>query len=152
MARIPSWRTSHEQRVDRCPMGPYPTSSTPTQTARTSQRPYGNGTGGKRKASENPHDRQAGAWHTRAQDHRTINGILYMLRTDCRWQDLPSEYGSPVTCWHRVDQWQMDGIWERIWRAFLSTLDKQGSWTGARLSWMAASSRLKRGSGNRADL
>jgi transposase len=62
----------------------------------------------------------------RAQDRRTLNGILYVLRTGCRWHDLPPEYGSPVTCWRRLDQWQMDGIWERIWRAFLSTLDKQG--------------------------
>jgi transposase len=62
----------------------------------------------------------------RAQDRRTINGILYVLRTGCRWQDLPSEYGSPVTCWRRLDQWQMDGTWERIWRAFLGVLDEQG--------------------------
>jgi transposase len=25
----------------------------------------------------------------RAQDRPTINGILYVLRTGCRWQDLP---------------------------------------------------------------
>jgi transposase len=62
----------------------------------------------------------------RCEDRRTLNGILYVLRPGCRWQDLPPEYGSPVTCWRRLDQWQMDATWERIWRAFLSTLDKQG--------------------------
>ncbi len=69
----------------------------------------------------------------RAQDRRTINGILYVLRPGCRWHDLPPGLGSPVTCWRRLDQWQMDGIWERIWRAFLSTLDKQG-----KLNWSRA--------------
>lgn len=69
----------------------------------------------------------------RAQDRRTINGILYVLRTGCRWQDLPPRYGSPVTCWRRLDQWQMDGVWESIWRVFLGTLDEQGQ-----LDWSRA--------------
>jgi transposase len=49
----------------------------------------------------------------RANDQRTLNGILYVLRTGCRWKDLPDRYGSSVTCWRRLDQWQMDGTWER---------------------------------------
>jgi hypothetical protein len=27
----------------------------------------------------------------------TIEGILYVLLTGCRWQDLPREYGVPTT-------------------------------------------------------
>jgi transposase len=69
----------------------------------------------------------------RGQDRRTINGILYVLRTGCRWQDLPPRYGSPVTCWRRLDQWQMDGVWESIWRVFLGALDEQGQ-----LDWSRA--------------
>jgi len=30
----------------------------------------------------------------RADDRKTLNGILYVLRTGCRWQDVPREYGS----------------------------------------------------------
>jgi len=33
----------------------------------------------------------------RADDRRTIEGILYVLITGCRWRDLPREYGSPTT-------------------------------------------------------
>ena len=69
----------------------------------------------------------------RAQDRRTINGILYVLRTGCRWQDLPPRFGSPVTCWRRLDQWQMNGTWEQIWRAFLAALDEPGQ-----LDWSRA--------------
>jgi transposase len=60
----------------------------------------------------------------RADDRRTINGIAYMLRTGCRWKDLRERYGSSVTCWRRLDQWQMDGTWERIWRDFLDEAGK----------------------------
>jgi transposase len=69
----------------------------------------------------------------RANDRRTLNGILYVLRTGCRWKDLPDRYGSSVTCWRRLDQWQMDGTWERIWRAFLTSLDEAG-----KLDWSQA--------------
>lgn len=59
----------------------------------------------------------------RADDRQTLNGILYILRTGCRWQDLPRRYGSPVTCWRRLEQWQRDGTWERVWHTLLATLD-----------------------------
>ena len=62
----------------------------------------------------------------RADDWRTLNGILYVLRTGSRWKDLPDRYGSSVTCWRPLDQWQTDGTWERIWRAFLTSLDEAG--------------------------
>jgi len=50
-------------------------------------------------------------------DRRTLNGILYLLHTRCRWQDLPRRYGSPTTCWRRYARWQADGTWERLRRA-----------------------------------
>lgn len=62
----------------------------------------------------------------RADDRRTIEGILYILITGCRWQDLPSEYGAPTTAWRRLKRWGEEGIWERIWRAALTHLDQQG--------------------------
>lgn len=51
----------------------------------------------------------------RADDRTTINGILFALKTGCRWQDLPEEYGSHVTCWRRHSKWVKDGTWARIW-------------------------------------
>ena len=69
----------------------------------------------------------------RANDRKTLNGILYVLRTGCRWQDIPKEYGSATTCWRRLKQWEKDGTWERIWRSLLVLLDEQGNleWTRA---------------------
>jgi transposase len=62
----------------------------------------------------------------RADDRRTIDGILYVLITGCRWQDLPREYGAPTTVWRRLKRWGADGIWECIWRAALAALDRHG--------------------------
>jgi len=33
----------------------------------------------------------------RADDRRTINGILYVLETGYKWEDMPRRYGSYVT-------------------------------------------------------
>jgi transposase len=38
----------------------------------------------------------------RAEDRRTVEGILYVLITGCRWKDLPREYGAPTTVWRRL--------------------------------------------------
>lgn len=65
-----------------------------------------------------------GRGHPRADDRQTLNGILYVLRTGCRWQDVPREYGSPTTCWRRLRTWEEDGTWERIWRSLLALLDE----------------------------
>ena len=69
----------------------------------------------------------------RANDRRAIEGILYILITGCRWQDLPRGYGAPTTVWRRLKRWGEGGIWERIWRAALATLDQQG-----KLDWSSA--------------
>jgi transposase/quinol monooxygenase YgiN len=58
----------------------------------------------------------------RADDRRTLDGILYVLRTGCRWRDLPPCYGDPVTCWRRFTRWESDGTWERIWCALLDRM------------------------------
>jgi transposase len=68
----------------------------------------------------------------RADDGRTIEGILYVLITGC-WQDLPREYGAPTTVWRCLRRWGEEGVWERIWRAALATLDQQG-----KLDWSMA--------------
>lgn len=62
----------------------------------------------------------------RVDDRRTINGILWVLRTGARWKDLPPEYGSPVTCWRRLKTWQARGGWTRILRVLLGQLHKRG--------------------------
>lgn len=59
----------------------------------------------------------------RADDRRVLAGILWVLRSGARWCDLPPEHGSDSTCHRRLQQWQEQGVWERIWGAMLSTLD-----------------------------
>jgi len=67
-----------------------------------------------------------------AKSNRVVlEGILWVLKTGARWRDLPKEIGvSPSVCWKRLRRWDQQGVWLRIWRAFLSELDQRG-----RLDW-----------------
>jgi transposase len=62
-----------------------------------------------------------------------FNGILWVLRSGARWKDLPPRYGSRSTCHRRLQEWQEQGVWERIWLTFLGELDQQG-----KLDWSQA--------------
>lgn len=66
----------------------------------------------------------------RAEDRRTLEGILYVLRNGCRWHDVPERYGDAVTCWRRFVQWEQSGVWARVWGVLLSMMDPltQQSW------------------------
>jgi transposase len=74
-----------------------------------------------------------GPGRKRNPDRQTLNGILYVLKTGCPWEDVPRACGSPATCWRRFSAWSADGTWERMWRMLLSQLDAQGQ-----LEWAQA--------------
>jgi transposase len=62
----------------------------------------------------------------RADDRKTINGILFVLKSGCRWKDMPAEYGAYTTCWTRLVEWQRKGVWPRVLRVLLGQLGKRG--------------------------
>ena len=64
----------------------------------------------------------------RMDDRQALNGILYVLHTGIAWHDLPQEfgYGSGVTCWRRLREWQQAGVWERLHQVLLGRLHEAG--------------------------
>jgi len=50
----------------------------------------------------------------RVDDRRVISGILHVLRSGCRWRDVPSEYGPRTTLYNRYNRWARQGIWRRL--------------------------------------
>nr|CBJ53429.1 protein of unknown function [Ralstonia solanacearum CFBP2957] len=57
-------------------------------------------------------------------DRAALSGILYVLHTGIPWEDLPQElgFGSGMTCWRRLRDWQADGVWDKLHRAMLVRL------------------------------
>ncbi|MFA0923569.1 IS5 family transposase [Xanthomonas fragariae] len=58
----------------------------------------------------------------RISDKQALNGIVYVLRTGIPWEDLPMElgYGSGMTCWRRLRDWQAAGVWHRLHQVLLT--------------------------------
>src|SRR5437899_3247921 len=64
-------------------------------------------------------------------NRQVFEGILWILKTGARWRDLPKDFGvSPSVCWRGLRLWEEQGVWLRMWRAFLSELDQ-----GGKLDW-----------------
>lgn len=60
----------------------------------------------------------------RVPDRAAFTGILFVLRSGIPWEMLPAELGcgSGVTCWRRLREWQVAGVWERLHRELLRRL------------------------------
>lgn len=53
-----------------------------------------------------------------------LEGILWILHSGARWQDLPERYPSPATCWRRLKEWMESGAFRRAWSRLIGQLDR----------------------------
>jgi len=55
-------------------------------------------------------------------DRIVLTGILFVLKTGIRWNQLPTDMGcgSGVSCWRRLREWQRTGVWDRLHAALLA--------------------------------
>ncbi len=52
----------------------------------------------------------------RVDDRRVISGIIFVIKSGCRWCDCPPEYGPAKTIYNRFVRWAERGVWERLFR------------------------------------
>jgi transposase len=71
---------------------------------------------------------------------------VFVLTTGINWNALPRElgFGSGVTCWRRLREWQRAGVWERLHRLVLDRLGLQGLLDWSRAAVDSVSVRAKR--------
>src|SRR5260370_7975891 len=67
---------------------------------------------------------KGGARKLAVSDEAALNGILFVLQTGIPWEDLPQSlgYGSGMTCWRRLRDWNAAGVWEQLHQAMLPRL------------------------------
>jgi transposase len=68
-------------------------------------------------------------------NRKALIGILFVLRTGIRWEDLPRELGcgSGMTCWRRLRDWQAAGVWQALHELLLAELN-----TADQIDWSRA--------------
>ncbi len=64
----------------------------------------------------------------RLDDRKVLNGILFVLYTGILREFLPQElgYGSGMTCWRRLRDWNAAGVWQRLHELLLAELRGAG--------------------------
>ena len=67
---------------------------------------------------------KGGARKLAVSDEAALSGILFVLQTGIPWEDLPQflGYGSGMTCWRRLRDWNAAGVWEQLHQAMLTRL------------------------------
>ncbi len=65
---------------------------------------------------------QTGRGKPSADDRATLNAILYVLSTGCRWEDLQKRQYNHyyTTAWRRLKRWEEQGVWKSIVDALIS--------------------------------
>ena len=88
----------------------------------------------------------------RLSDRQALSGILFVLHTGIAWRDLPLElgFGSGITCWRRLDEWQQVGVWERLHAVLLARLRAAGEIEWSRAIADSSQIQAKKGARKRA--
>jgi transposase len=61
------------------------------------------------------------------REHREVlNGVLWILRSGARWQDLPDRFPPYQTCHRRFQQWVGEGSLRRVLEALARDLKERG--------------------------
>ena len=88
----------------------------------------------------------------RLPNREALCGILFVLHTGIAWQQLPAElgFGSGVTCWRRLDEWQRAGVWDRLHQLLLDRLRAAGEIEWSRAIADSSQIQAKKGAPKRA--
>jgi transposase len=88
----------------------------------------------------------------RFPDREALQEILFVLHTGIAWTQLPAElgFGSGVTCWRRLDEWQRAGVWERLHAVLLARLRAAGELEWSRAVADSSQVQAKKGAPKRA--
>jgi transposase len=62
----------------------------------------------------------------RANDRECLEGILWLLRSGARWQDIPVDLPSGSTCWRRLQEWSSEEVLEDIQAVLIEELHELG--------------------------
>lgn len=78
-----------------------------------------------RLLGEPPHDPHARGRPARP-GREVLEGILWVLRNNAHWRDLPKEFPSYQTCHRRYKHWEADGTLRRVLEALARDLRERG--------------------------
>jgi transposase len=58
-------------------------------------------------------------------NRRSLEGILWIVRTGAPWRDLPEYFGNWSTVWKRFRRWALKGVFEKVFKALSGEPDME---------------------------
>ena len=92
--------------------------------------------------AHSPHPHGGRPWK---DDRECLEGILWLLRSGARWQDIPGDLPAPATCWRRLQLWAGEGCLDTIQEELLRDLHRLGKLNFDQLLADATFIRAKKG-------
>ena len=62
----------------------------------------------------------------RHDDRKTVDGIIFVLITGCRWSEMPKRYGDDSTANRRLNRWQQNQTWKTILSNIIKSAHSSG--------------------------
>ena len=60
-------------------------------------------------------------------DRACLEGVLFVLHSGIPWSMLPPQFGvCGMTCWRRLRDWKLAGVWDKAHALLLSELNAAG--------------------------
>ena len=87
-------------------------------------------------------------------DRAVLAGIVFVLKTGIPWEYLPQEMGCGcgMTCWRRLRDWNVAGVWRRLHQVLLDKLNAADKIDWSRAVVDSASVRAMHGGKKRAKI
>jgi transposase len=58
-------------------------------------------------------------------NRRSLEGILWIVRTGAPWRDLPDAFGNWSSVWKRFRRWALKGVFEKVFKALSGEPDME---------------------------
>ena len=58
-------------------------------------------------------------------NRRSLEGILWIVRTGAPGRDLPEDFGKWFTVWKRFRRWALNGVFEKVFKALSGEPDME---------------------------
>ena len=66
----------------------------------------------------------------RVDARRTLDAILFRMRSGCQWNQLPERFPDDSSVHRTFQRWVRLGLFERLWAMLVDTARSWGEWTG----------------------
>jgi len=80
-------------------------------------------------------DPPAATGRPRTGQRDALNGIIYVMRTGCQWNQLPEQFGDDSSVHRTMQRWIAKGVFERIWAVLVENCEELG---GVNWEWQSA--------------